>query len=205
MTLDGLNDAFAPTEVTVDGNEYYPLEGALEEFRADLAAATEARDRLARQGATNAISQLALNALADFGDVGAALQRFQHDWRFWLPDDTAIIARHGEVDAINACADAAVPFRANGLSAASHLVGDLDPATIVGRPITEVINNPYLSRDMTVLKASWSENDGGRRWLDVDIAMPRKLFCSASGRVWDPDAGTKAPTGDNVVAFARRA
>lgn len=205
VSIDSLDDRLEPTVETIETWTEQGLPALLEEVRAGFAYRKAARDRLAGLGATGDISQLALNAIGEFGDTAAALRRFQSEWRFWLPDDTAIVMTNGEVNAGNGSSDldAAVQWQRNGVSIAEHLVPDRDLAVAVGRPVTDLIEHDYLSSDMKVLKTSWTANDLGRRWLFVELAMPRRLFCSVSGRVWDP--AETAPEGGNVVPFAKRA
>ena len=75
-----------------------------------------------------------------------------------------------------------------------------DPATSVGRPVTELPGHPFLTFDIRVIKAAWVDHEDGR-WLEINLAIWRLLFCSTTGRVWN--AADATPDSANVVPFAR--
>ena len=99
-------------------------------------------------------------------------------------------------------------WQADAVSVSADVELRRDLATAVGRPVTELIEHPFLSPDMAVLKAEWSHNYKGDRWLEIKLAMPWRLFCSTTGRVWDADEADVAVDrgcgGGNVVPFGRR-
>jgi len=208
VLLETLDDRL---EVVVCKLDEFPtgnLEATLVDAYNDLADRSPRRDTFMRQGATGQINQVALNAIALFGDVAQTLRRFATEGRFWLPDGTCILMRDGMVDAGNYRDATNILWRANGISVSTAVELRRDVATCVGRPVTELIEHPLLSPDMSVLKATWDVDHQGDRWLDIDLAMPWRFFCSRSGRVWDvsEESGGAEPLRDsgNVVPFGRR-
>jgi hypothetical protein len=168
----------------------------------DLRQRTEQRDALMRQGATGFINQLALNAISQVGDVAVTLRRFRSEWRFRLADDTRIRIEDGMVDAANYVEENRFSWDRDGFSVSAAVELKCDVVTAIGRPVTEFIEHRFLSRDMSVLKAEWSLDHTGERRLHVDLAMPLRLFCSTTGRVWD--AAHDGRNKGNVVPFGRR-
>lgn len=208
VLLETLDEHLEPFVDKLDDWVERDFEATLAAARETLAYRSKQRDALTAHGATGTINQLALNAIGCFGDVASTLRRFQNEWRFWLPDGTCILMSAGLVEAGN-CGDMdLLIWHRNSVSVSTAVTLGRDSASAAGRPVTELIDHPFLSADMTVLKAEWSLDHTGERWLDVQLAMPWRHFCSTSGRVWNSDevgvdAGAGAPAG-NVVPFGRR-
>lgn len=105
------------------------------------------------------------------------------------------------MDAGDGTGEASFQWHRDGVSVRAPRVATRDLVTAVGRPATELLDHPFLSRNIAVLEAAYSHDDEGERWLSVKLDMPRRLFCSVTGRVWDVEADL--PDG-HVVPFARR-
>lgn len=106
------------------------------------------------------------------------------------------------VDAANYVEENRFSWDRDGFSVSAAVELKCDVVTAIGRPVTEFIEHRFLSRDMSVLKAEWSLDHTGERRLHVDLAMPLRLFCSTTGRVWD--AAHDGRNKGNVVPFGRR-
>ena len=160
---------------------------------------------LSRNGANGWIDQLSLNAIAQFGDVATTLRRFASEWRIWVPDATCLLMRNGDVTAGNGTGDPAVHWGRDVIVVQGLKLSRQMSAAAVGRSVTEIFQHPFVSSDMTVLDVS-TETQNGRVATVIKLAMPRRLFCSVTGRVWDerPPEQSSAD-GAKVIPFRSRA
>lgn len=202
LLLETLDEKLQPAIEKLDSWAEQDIDSMLADARLDLSRRTERRDALMRQGATGSINQLALNAIGQVGDVAGTLRRFRSERRLRLADDTRIMIEDGMVDAANYTDENRFSWHREGLSVSTAVELKRDVATAVGRPVTELIEHPFLSPDMSVLKAEWSLDNTDDRWLVIDLAMPWRLFCSTTGRVWD--AADEGRDTGNVIPFGRR-
>lgn len=136
-------------------------------------------------GASGTIDQITLNAIDHFGNREETLRRFRSEWRFWLPDDTALVMDEGRVSSGNGALNMPIDWVGDWLTVErAHL--KLDPALTIGRSVTDVVEHRFLSPDMIVTEAKWLHEDG-RDAAVLTLRIPRKLFCHVSGRVWGGD------------------
>jgi hypothetical protein len=202
VLLETLDEQLQPTVEKIDSQEAHDGDALLIEARLDLARRTERRDALMGQGATGTITQLALNAIGQAGDVAGTLRRFRSERRIRLADGTNIMIEDGMVHASNYVQEDRFCWHRESFSVGAAVELKRDIATVAGRPVTELIDHPFLSPDMSVLKADWSLDHSGEGRLAVDLAMPWRLFCSNTGRVWNP-VDEARDTG-NVIPFGHR-
>lgn len=202
VLLETLDRNLQPAMKKLDGQAELNTDSMFVDARQDLFRRTEQRDALMRQGATGTINQLALNAIGQVGDVAGTLRRFRSEWWFRLADDTRIRMEDGMVDAANYSEENRFSWHREGFSVSTAVELKCDVFTAIGRPVTEFVEHRFLSRDMSVVKAEWSLDHTGERRLHVDLAMPLRLFCSTTGRVWD--AADQGRDRGNVVPFGRR-
>lgn len=182
------------------------LHEALSKETAALERRHVRRRDLMALGATGSIDQIALNAIDHFGGREETIRRFGREWRFWLPDGTALMIDDGCVSSGNALPDLPVDWAGDWITVDRDQL-KLEPSLAIGRPVTDVVDHPFLSPDIIVTHAR-KVRDDHRDAAIFMLQLPRKLFCSASGRVWDgnPAPGFcphSASTG-SVVASPRR-
>lgn len=179
------------------------LEPELDEVFACLAGRQMARAELANVGASGTIDQLALNAIAHFGNVASTLRRFATERLFWLSDSTALLARDGAVTAGNGTANPAMHIGWRRITVDGSQIPESILVASIGRPITDLVDHYLLSPDMIVSDAR-SSNDG-QGSVTFDLVLRDWLFCSVSGRAWlrEPEAVPEALP-NNVVALRAR-
>lgn len=175
------------------------LDRGLANFGGGLSIRLEARARLAQLGADGEIDQLALNAIAHFGDVAETLRRFGSEWRFWLPDSTALVTHHGRVTAGSGELNPAVDFARGRVTFTGIQLPETALIAATGRPVTDIAEHPFLSDDMTLIEATSWVDDDDTPMITFKLDMPQWLFCTATGRTWLRDA--PAGSRDNVVAL----
>ena len=186
------------------------LEDELGKFLPELRERHQARTAMSERGATGSIDQLALNAIARFGDVASVLTRFSSEWRFWLPDDTAIIMRDGHVTAGSGGGADRIEWSRSGVTIAPLFVPQKQLDAAIGQPVSMLLEHDFLTPDIIVRQAR-SITDNGQLIVSIDFTQPRRLFCAITGRVWgDVDAQTDAPAigpdpSGTVVPFRSRA
>lgn len=199
VMLEGLGEQLRTEIFEVPVPSPVQLEAAFEECRLDIEAYQAMWLEVSALGATGRIDRLALNAIAHHGDTAETLRRFGSEWRFWLPDSTALIFRHGRVSAGTGDPDYAIDWGRNMITIWGRSVPETVLTAAIGKPVTAIVDHPFLTDDITVLEATSSVEDG-RSFVSVSIAVPQFLFCSDSGKVWE-----EAPAADddasNVVAF----
>lgn len=159
------------------------LHETLSKESADLERRHVRRRDLMALGATGTIDQIALNAIDHFGGREETIRRFGSEWRFWLRDGTALMIDDGCISSANGLPDQPVDWAGDWLSVENEQL-KMDPYRAIGRPVTEVVDHPFLSSDIIVTAANPAVRDhkGG---AILTLHLPRKLFCFASGRVWD--------------------
>lgn len=206
----GIGDRLERDVVAVHVETPDELEKLLAEQGQQLRARNDARIALTARGATGSIDQLALNAIARFGDIPSVLTRFSSEWRFWLPDDTAIIMRDGHVTACSGGSDEdRIQWSSDGVTVASLFIAQAELDAAVGEPVSTLLEHDLLSSDMAVTEAR-SLTDHGQLIVSIKFAQPRRLFCAITGRIWG-DADEHAPTVSElalpptVVPFPTRA
>lgn len=192
-----------PWEISIERTEL--LEQELAWWRDQFSSRSDARTELLALGASGRVSQLALNAITHHGDAVGSLRRFATESRFWLPDNTALLIHDGRVVAGNGNSSSMFQWNRNGFTVASRYIGPDLLGSAVGRPVTDLVEHPFLSPDMTVTSASNAFVDGVPI-LTVGLHMPYRLFCSTSGRVWDEavEEAQEPEASGRVVAFRRR-
>lgn len=82
VLIEGLDERLELEVAACDASADRDLEQILAEFRDGQIHLVERRDGFMRQGATGAISKVALNAIDRFGDTAETLHRFAREWRF---------------------------------------------------------------------------------------------------------------------------
>lgn len=200
LLVDGLDERLLPVTDDIHVEQAGSLEGALSEFRNGLALRLATRAELAIHGASGTIDQLALNAIAHFGDVAATLRRFDREWRFWLPDSTCLLMRDSDVTAGSGKADPDLHLAARSVTVVGKRLPDTVLVVATGRPITDIVAHPFLSDDMTVIEASSGEEDETPS-ATFRLAMRRWFFCSATGRTWPEEEAEAQGAQRNVVAL----
>ena len=188
LLVEGLNERLQPATGEIQLGNASMLEDGLHEFRNELALQLAVRAELASHGASGTIDQLALNAIAHHGDVAATLRRFGAEWRFWLPDATALIIRDGEVIAGSGDVNPGLHLGRGTVTVTGVQVPETALVAATGRPATDIIDHPFLSTDMTVVEASSSMVDRTPA-VTFRLDVPRWYFCAATGRIWRADAG----------------
>lgn len=185
MRVRCLDDKLRPTIGTLEITDPDSLEAELASSRQALRFARKAE--LARQGADGWVDQLVLNAAAQYGDVAKILRGELSKAPLWLSQALTIWTTDGHVRCHGW--DASNPnFRWNRNSI--EILGRSAPDTVLtamrGRPITQLIEHPVLSDDMIISRA-YSKFEFDIHSIRAEFEQPRRLFCGASGRVWDPD------------------
>lgn len=209
VLIENLNNLMEPEPLEVHVDTPAKLEGEMVAWREDVAAAYARRTDLAAKGATGTIDQVAINALAHFGELGHGIRRLATEWRYWLPDDTAIIMINGHAHAGIGGLDGHVQWNGAYVSVGSTFIPADQLRQAIGRPLSELLEHDFLSDDIIVLEATCSITDG-QPALTIKVDMPQRLFCSVSGRVWDDVQieARQAPgdpvAGCSVVPFLRR-
>lgn len=205
LHLEGLGPGLVPTRWDLSIENVDELDEDLDRWRAHFAKRSNARTELLSLGASGRISQLALNAIAHHGDVAGSLQRFASETRFWLPDKTALLFQDGSVAAANGDLSGNFQWNTDGFAVSGEFISAGILAAAVGGPVTDLMDHPFLSADMVVTAAT-NVSVNGEPVLKIVLDMPKRLFCTASGRVWDEPVA-KAPadpmSSDRVVAFRR--
>lgn len=203
LLVESLNERLQPATAEIQLGCAPMLENALHEFRSELALQLAARAELASHGASGTIDQLALNAIAQHGDVAATLRRFDAEWRFWLPDATALIIRDGEVTAGNGDVNPVLHLGRGSVTISGVQVPETSLVAATGRPATDIVVHPFLSADMTVREASSSFVDGTPA-VTLRLDVPRWFFCVATGRTWRVDVGDGQMREPTEVGFTTR-
>ncbi|MEN3340541.1 MAG: hypothetical protein V7647_4217 [Acidobacteriota bacterium] len=184
VLLEALDDRLLPQTMPIQLESIDDLEMELRNLRDRVTARHGRRIELTAQGASGRISQLALNAIGHFGDVATTIRRFADEPRFWLPDGTVVIMQDGHVEADPGVGDATIECSGDWITARSLFVPAALLARSVGRPVTQLLDHPFLSDEMIVQEtASGLSNEGGPS-VRVKVHMPQLLFCSTSGTVW---------------------
>jgi hypothetical protein len=200
-TLDG---RLEPVEETAFIGKMAAMERHLTHEMEALKHRHDRRAALGLLGASGSISRIALNAIEHFGDVDATLRRFATEWRFWLPDDTALIMEDGSVTAGNGTGNALVQWFSDKVTFSRTELPQDRLMNGIGRPVTDLIDHEFLSSDMIVLDASRVVLKDGFPALSLTLDVPELLFCSASGRVWSPEVERPGQGDDVIVPFKRK-
>lgn len=209
ILLEAVGARLTPEIIEVQLETPDKMDAELLDLRMAIAARCLRGAEMMAKGANGTISRLALNAIDSYGDRYATIRRFAAEWRFWLPDDTALMVENGNVDAYSGCANDPIEWHPNRIRVDANLVDEKRLKSAIGRPVTELLDHEFLSGDMIVTGVS-SERDEERTRMNIWLDMPRLLFCSISGRTWS-DESTPAVSAvsdladdGNVVAFRKR-
>ena len=211
VVVEALSDNLQPSPFMIHVDEPQKVEARMAEERPSVAAGYGDRERLALLGASGTVSRLALNAMNHFGDVAKMLRRFDGEWRFWLPDDTAITMGHGHVSAGSGDPNARIDWWDTHLNVSSLHV----PATVltaaIGRPVSALVEHPFLTDDLIVTEAVCTVEEG-MPMVTIHFSNPTLLFCAKTGRWWETpsavmhgSATCDASEGGNVTPFRRSA
>jgi hypothetical protein len=209
VLIENLNGSLTvePLEISLETSD--DIEKEMGAWREMVATGYASRISMAASGATGTIDQLAINAIAHFGDVEHAMHRLASEDSFRLPDGTVIFAMNGHVHAGNDDPDDHVEWAGRHISVRSTYLPAEQLVHAIGRPLSELLELNFLSDDIVVVKASCLLTDG-QPVLTIEVDMPRQLFCSASGRIWDDVEDGLArrpveqPTGGTVIPFRVR-
>ncbi len=204
IVLETLDDRLEPVEETALIGKMAGMERELLPDMEKLKHRHDLRAELGLLGANGAISRIALNAIEYFGDVEATLRRFANEWRFWLADDTALVMTNGKVRAGNGADNATVQWSSNSVTFFRTRTAEDQVKSIVGKPVTDLLQHEFLSADMIVLEASCTIEEDGFHATTLTLEVPELLFCSASGRVWPPEIERLEKGDDVIVPFRRK-
>lgn len=176
-----------PRVVAVKVDDVDTLETLLVADFPDYAQAHAERGRLLSLGADGAIDQLALNALAIHGGLEQHLDRLLVDDCIVLPDDTCIVTVNGHVHGARVELNSPIQWSCGQMNVRSEPMTEERLKAAIGLPVSALYPHPLLSPDMIVIDAKCMVKDG-IQLLSVKYSQTKKLFCFASGRVWDfPD------------------
>lgn len=183
FVVEGLDHLLRPTAQEINLHASSPLTVDLEFFKSYLSRQLCKRADLAKHGASGSIDQLALNAIAHFGDVETSLRRFEAEQIFWLPDDTAISMRDGEVTAGNGGMSPSLLIGHRSVTIDNVSLPETTLVAAIGRPITAIVEHHFLSENMIVTEG-FSAVEDDRPSVTLHFDMPQWLFCSTTGRIW---------------------
>lgn len=206
ILVESLDDRFARKVQPINAGKLSDIVARLEEERPDLAHRLERRAALHRLGASGTIERVAFNALSMFGDVAGSLRALAQHRRYHLPDNSSIVMIDGHVSLVSGI-DRPVQWCGDWLHISGAFVPEHRLARMVGRPVSELSEQDFLSPDMLIVEANCEVTDG--IWsLNIRYSSDRRLFCLSSGRVWDEqvacdDAERNTAPAANVVPFRR--
>lgn len=210
VLVEELDGCLQPAALPISVEEPQLIGEAMSEWRGRVARGYAQRAQFARKGASGTVTRLALNAMGHFGDVSEALRRFSSEWRFWLPDDTALLMTFGNVQAGSGDPAAKFDWWDKHVNVWALFTPLEELLTYVGQPVTALLDHEFLTDDMIVTGASISFQ-GDRPIVTINFTNPTLLFCSTTGRVWadGESAEESAPPADgpseSVVQFPRKA
>jgi hypothetical protein len=209
ITIEDLDDVLRPTGLKIAVEHPGELEAELEIWREGVEAAFRRRTLLASRGASGTIDQIALNILAHFGDVGEGVRRLSTETRLWFDDDNGIFANNGDVSSGGGGLETGLQVTGDYITVPSTYVPAEQLKMAVGHPVSRLVDYAFLSDEITVVEAYCAIADN-QPMLTIKIDNPKRLFCSASGRVWDDLETTAVASredenaGGNVVPFRAR-
>lgn len=182
MRLEGLDGRLRPVTEQIQVDDLNTFDAHVESWARGTADRDAARRAFALQGASGSIDLLTLNAIWTFADPQAWVRSLAHPQWPGSPDHVIMFAEAGA-------------YRSHGRDISSALSWNRDkirypmlmPSTLLvacaGRPVTDIIEHPLLSREMTVREATCTVV-GKNGVLTLEIDQPRLLFCVDSGRMW---------------------
>lgn len=139
---------------------------------------------LARQGANGMVDQLVLNALALHGNVFEALRTVGCGGLDSLSPKLTIFVNDGHVQCHGRDTSShQIYWCRNSVQIFEHAVPASVLDSLVGQPVTKLIEHPVPSDDMIILQAT-SCLEHGVPSVYAEFEQPLRLFCGASGQVW---------------------
>lgn len=186
IRLEGLDTSLRRKVDDIAIGDLDRFDAGVERWSEAMALRFAARGAFEEAGASGSIDMLALAALRTFTDpqiwlrslAEAGLPKQRRDILIF-PDDGDFRSQRSDAK--------------SGMSWSRDLVmlrGALPVAALAaskGRPITDLVQHPLLSNEMTIIEAT---NDiyAIEPSVSMRIRQPRLLFCSGSGRTWRDDA-----------------
>lgn len=195
IIVERLGDGLEPKIDRIDVCDPAELEAVLDGILPLYQGDHDARRRMMRNGASGMIDQLAVNVMTSFGDTAGYIRLLRRKPRFWLPDETCIMAIRGHVGAGTGDPQAHVQFSHDTISVRRTFMPKTLLNAAVGRPVSELYEHEFLSSDMLVQEAN-CEYEDGEFTLVVRFTQKTHLFCFETGRIW---AVAEDPTSDDVA------
>lgn len=184
VEYSSLDEWLRPTTFSV---ESFSLDQARKDFHENCSKFSKraaARERLSKHGATAEIDLLAINLLKRGGDLHARLERLQ-DERPWAGDVGVdcghVFARapvHGRPHIV---------IRGDQIRLYSCELPEIALMNAINKPITDIIDCPLFSPEMTILSA-YNDRSSSDKCVLFGIKQPRLLYCNSSGHYWMQEA-----------------
>lgn len=179
-----LDDRLRLTVTTVESDHPDELAAEFASWRPTFRERHASLTELAAQGADGMVDQLVLNALAFNGDDGTTLGRFRTGQPYRWFNDLTIFAQDNCVRCHGT--DGAFRWNRNSVTIFGRSAPETVLIALIGQPVTRLVEHPVLSEDMIITEAH-SKFEFNVHSIHAEFDQPRRLFCSASGRVWDAD------------------
>ncbi|MDH7972992.1 hypothetical protein QH494_12465 [Sphingomonas sp. AR_OL41] len=179
-----IDERLRHTITTVESDHPDELAAELASWRPTLKERYASLAELAAQGADGMVDQLVLNALAFYGDDGTTLGRFRTGQPYRWFNDLTIFAQDNRLRCHGKDGD--LQWNRNSVTVFGRSAPDTVLITLIGQPVTRLVEHPVLSDDMIVTEAH-SKFAFDVHSIYAEFEQPQRLFCSASGRVWDAD------------------
>jgi len=179
-----LDDRLRHKIATVEADHPDLLAEELAALRPGLQERSASLAELAAEGADGMVDQLVLNALAFYGDDGTTLGRFRTGQSYRWFNDLTIFAENNLMRCHGRDGD--FQWNRNSVTLFGRSAPDTVLISLIGQPVTRLVEHPVLSDDMIITEAR-SKFEFDVHSIHAEFEQPQRLFCSASGRIWDAD------------------
>ena len=185
VRVRALDDRLRPAIATMEVTRPDLFDGKLAEWAAVLNVHFAAQAALARQGADGLVDRLALNAIAQRWDVGEALRGIAAGIPYGLSQNLTVFVYDGHVQCHGCAAGGDLAWNRSSVVMDGHSIPAAVATALLGKSIRALVEHPVLSDDMIISHVS-STFEHGVHSVRAEFDQPRLLFCSTSGRVWQP-------------------
>jgi hypothetical protein len=188
VPLTGLDSDLRPCNAGLTLQGFNDLDEQLVGWHQTQSARFAKSRALMADGADGTVDQLAVNAIAQFDDVSEVLRGMTASGFFPLCQSVTTFVVEGHLQCHGW--DRSNPnfhWNRDKVIIANADIPATILTTVVGRPITAVVDHPLLT-DRMIITSAVSKDEWGKRFVELQFDQPKLLFCRASGRVWEAES-----------------
>jgi hypothetical protein len=189
VTLGCLDELLRPDHHAMEVGGVHQVAAMLDGLRPTMKERFSMYAELREHGGDCFIDLLAANLIASRGSVASLLDDWLGGSAYPDLQGVTVFSENGRVRAHNGNASGDIDWNRDTVTIWNQTVPETALLHAIGRPVTDLIDHPLLSREMTIVAAD--VGDESDPYLRVTFEQPLLLFTRATGKLTRRNEGCR--------------